>query len=393
MEASRQTTEFFEGQLTATGTWTTEASRLSLETRDLNKKVLTMIEAKRMSEECTRKLVDKITENESNISLKQTENNQLQHELDKNRERLHRHKETTSALIKARDDLNWMLARSNGSLRAKAGKAKKTAGNLARELREAEAALQTHNAKEMELSHLIQRQETLQSQHEKELAELRSITEFYRSEDKIQGKTITSLKSQVKVLKASERNSEFAKKISDQQVEIAQLRMQQEKSEREIGRLKKLFSDSMRRCMVDSKLAKEAKLELATWRGHSLAITKSLLDSLSKSKWELTLKIMRTCYSELEGMDHAKKAESSLAAVRGYLSQQRETIDNFTKEVSSNGYKVLQLILEMENHLPLRVDPGPTREFVVYVRDLKDILEEQEASERKDSTDQSGRSQ
>lgn len=387
MEASRQTTEFFEGQLTATGTWTNpEASRLSSETRDLNQKVLTMIEAKRESEECTRKLVDKIAENELNISLKQTENNQLHHKLETNRKQLHQHQETTSALIKARDDLNRMLGRSNDSLRAKAGKAKKTAANLGRELREAEAALKIHNAKEMKLSHLIKQQEILQSQYEKELIELRSTTEFYRSQDETQGKTITSLRSYVKALEASKRNSVSAKKISDQDVEITQLRMQQEKSELELSRLNRLFSDSIAKCKANSKLTKEVKLELATLRGQSLAMTKLLLDSLSKSKWELALKIVRTCYSKLEGMDNPKKAENGLAAVRGYLSQQRETIDTFTKEVNLNGLKVLQLILDMEEQLPLRVRPEPTKSFVVYVRDLKGVLEKEEASERECST-------
>ncbi|KAL5372584.1 hypothetical protein DPSP01_013383 [Paraphaeosphaeria sporulosa] len=299
-----------------------------------------MIKAKAESEDHTRRLQDIIIENESTISLKQTVNNKLQDSLRKNKKRLDQHQRTASALITTRDDLNRKLAHSNDALRTKAGKAKKVTQTLRTKLKETEAALETQAEQQADLSMVIEEQETLQIQQETELMELRRVKEFYRLEDMGQAKTITSLKNHVKELEAGLAASEEAKKISKLESEIMHLKMQQERTELELDKQKKLFSKSMDSTKNLQQRATEAEKEVATCRGHALSITKTLLDSLQDTKWDLVIKIVDTCYSKLEGIDDPKKAEKRLCAVRGYLSQQSKIIDMFNRETASNAYQV-----------------------------------------------------
>ncbi|KAF9728632.1 hypothetical protein PMIN01_13460 [Paraphaeosphaeria minitans] len=279
IHASQQTTEFFESRLATAKTWTSkESPNISQEIAELNQKVLTMIKVKAESEDHTRRLQDIIIENESTISLKQTENNKLQDSLRKNKKRLDQHQRTASALITTRDDLNRKLAHSNDALRTKAGKAKKVTQTLRTKLKETEAALETQTEQQADLSMVIEEQETLQIQQEAELMELRRVKEFYRLEDMGQAKTITSLKNHVKELEAGQE----AKKISKLESEIMHLKMQQERTELELDKQKKLFSKSMDSAKNLQQRATEAEKEVVTCRGHALSITKTLLDSMQE---------------------------------------------------------------------------------------------------------------
>ncbi|KAL5400707.1 hypothetical protein PMIN03_012155 [Paraphaeosphaeria minitans] len=154
------------------------------------------------------------------------------------------------------------------------------------------------------------------------------------------------------------------------------LKMQQERTELELDQQKKLFSKSMDSAKNLQQRATEAEKEVVTCRGHALSITKTLLDSLQDTKWDLVIKSVDTCYSKLEGIDDPKKAEKRLCAVRGYLSQQSKIIDMFHRETASNAYQVQQVISDMEKQIPLRINPVRVKDYIVYVRDLKSVLED-----------------
>ncbi|KAL1591531.1 hypothetical protein SLS60_011923 [Paraconiothyrium brasiliense] len=384
--ASHQTAKFFERALVEDITKLhQEAENLSPEACALHQAVLKKIEAGRGSEKQTRQ---KIAEIESNIILKEIQHNDLKYELNKNKGYLKEVKESTTAMIQARDDLNSKLARANDALRAKAGKRshadRKEQTRLKEELANAEASLRDHKYRLKELEGAIASEEKLQVEVQLALAEAESARlaiDYYKSSDNRNSKTITSLKNEVEALKLAKKNSDSSQKIKDQEAEIESLHTLVERLREELKTMERLFNDSMKKTTEQARIAEEALREVKMHKGQALAMAQSLPDGLSKRKWKLALQILDGCWHSLKDLDSQRKAERAVAWIKGFLSEQHESMVNYMEEVRNNGEKIREMIENMLKQIPKKVTPDTTTKLMEYVRALREDVEKRSIGE------------
>ncbi|KAI1676400.1 hypothetical protein KJE20_14030 [Pyrenophora tritici-repentis] len=321
MLACRQTTEYYEREIAA-GSWTghrwsQEATKLSSSAKDLHHSAFANFKASNTSDEQKEDLIQKIMEIESTVLLKEIQKNNLKQALEDNRARLKKVCITSSAVIETRNNLNRKLAETNVILRSKAGKsahalimAKKEKKGLQKKIEDTEKELQQCRDIEEQLNKAIEREVQLERECQLSLAEaenLRMSNGFYKREDANQTQTITSLKRLVANLQNTERNEGFIKTIANREADIAQLIANQTRLEDEIRKQESIVTKALAKMREQVEITKEAKKEVATYRGHALATAHSLLVSLSHTKFEVAMEIVNEVFQSLKGISSKKR--------------------------------------------------------------------------------------
>jgi hypothetical protein len=384
MLACQQTAEFFErenaAEIWSSQQWSQEAAHLSIGTRNIQKAVLTKIEGRQSSEEQTRQLLEKIAKIESNILLKEVQNNELKHILQKKKDRLEKAKITTAALVTARDDLNRTLITTNARLRFKVGRNTRTLDKvqnektgLEKKLADAEASLHEHRETEAQLHEAIEKEEKLQNECQVALAEaesLRQTTEFYMREDSTQVKTISSLQREVAILQDAERKSGYGRTINELKMEIARLKLHQAQLEDEVQKKDIIVTKSLTKMVEQAEIAREKKKEAAVTKGHALGMTRALLDSLSQTKTNLAIDVAETVFVMLKDIDSKERSIEAMDKIKGYLARQGNEIFTFAQSVASNGAEVQDLIKDLQQKMPMQVTPKEVDCFIAYVHGL-----------------------
>jgi hypothetical protein len=341
---------------------------------------LTKIEGRQSSEEQTRQLLKKIAKIESNILLKEVQNNELKHILQKKKDQLEKAKITTAALVTARDDLNRTLITTNARLRSKVGKNTRTLGKvqnektgLEKKLADAEASLHEHRETEAQLHEAIEKEEKLQNECQVALAEsesLRQTTEFYMREDSTQVKTISSLQREVAILQDAERKSGYGRTINDLKMEIARLISNQVQLKDELQKKDLIVTKSLTKMVEQAKIAGDKKKEAAVTKGHALGMTRALLDSLSQTKTNLAIDVAETVFAMLKDINSKEKSIEAMEKIKGYLARQGNEIFTFAQSVASNGAEVQDLIKDLQRKMPMQGTPKEVDYFIAYVHGL-----------------------
>ncbi|XP_014550963.1 hypothetical protein COCVIDRAFT_42646 [Bipolaris victoriae FI3] len=400
MLACRQTTEYYEREIAAGSwsrhQWSQEAANLSSSARDLHHSAFANFKASNTSDEQKKDLIQKIMEIESTVLLKEIQKNNLKHALENNRARLKKVCITSSKMIETRDELNRKLAETNVVLRSKAGKsahalsvAKKEKESLQRKIEDAEEELQKCRETEEQLNEAIEREVQLQRECQLSLAEaegLRISNDFYKREDANQTQTISSLKRLVVNLQNTDRNEGFTKTVANHKAEIVQLVANQTRLEDEIRKQKSIVTKSLAKMVEQVEITNEAKKEVATYKGHALATSHSLLVSLSHTKFEVAKEIVDNVFEGLKDIDSKKKATQAIHTINGYLERQLKTVEDYTTNTISSSAEVRELIRDLQNQTPKEAKPDKTEGFIEYVRGLQHSLEA-EAAEKTNKLD------
>jgi hypothetical protein len=389
MLACQNTAEFFQRELAAerwsSRQWYEEAASLSSGIKDLQNTALTKIQSSQPTEEQTRQLIEKITEIESNVLLKKTQNNDLKNALRGKKNRLERLQTTTTAMIDARDDLNRKLIAANDTLRSNAGRnartlntVKREQGRLKKELANAEKDLAKYEETRVQLHRIIESEEKLQCEYQTALAKAedqRLSTDFYKREDSNQVKVILSLQRKVATLQDAEQKSGYTKIIDDQKAEIAQLISSQAQLEGKLQKSERIAEQSLARMVEQVSLAKEARKEAAISKGHALGTASSLLASLSNTKTVFAKNVVDAVFALLKDLDSQQKARDAIAQVKGYLSRQGNVVYDFAESVASNGGEVQDVINDLQQRLPRKPIPEDLTGYISYVSGLQCALE------------------
>lgn len=377
LSASQQTAKFFERALAEDSTrLNQEAENLSPEAYALHQAFLKKLEASRESEEQTRQKIAKI---ESNIMLKEIQHNDLKYELKKSKGHLKEVKKSTTAMIKARDDLNTKLVRANDALRAQAGKRsyanRKKQALLQEDLKNTERSLRDHRVRLKKLEGAVDREEKLEEEAKLALIkaeEARLSSDFYKKSDDRNTKVITSLQNEVKALKLAEKSSDSLQKIKELEAEVESHKTLVGRKQKEVEKMERLFNESMEKTKEQARIAEEAKREVGMHKGQALAMAQSLPNGLSKRKWELALRILDGCWNSLKDLDNKSKAEGAFAWIKGFLSEQNETMVNYMDEVRSNGEQIREMIENVLEQIPKKVTPDTTKKLLDHVRALRE---------------------
>ncbi|EOA85924.1 hypothetical protein ACJQWK_02581 [Exserohilum turcicum] len=395
--ACRQTTEYYEREIAAGSwsghQWSQEAANLSSSTRDLHHNALNNFKASNTSDEQKKDLIQKIMEIKSTVLLKEIQNNNLKHALEDHRARLKQICIRSSTMIETRNDLNRKLAETNIVLCSKAGKnaralsmAKREKGGLQKKIKDAEEELQKCRETEKQLNEAIKREMQLQHECQLSLAEaedLRISNDFYKREDANQTQTISSLKRLVANLQKTERDEGYTKTIAKHEAEIAQLVANQARLRDEIRKQQEITTKALEMMKEQKKIANEATKEVATYKGHALALKHSLLVSLSHTKFEVAIKIVDNVFQELKDINSKEKAKWAIHSIIGYLEQQSKTVEDYTTNVASNSAEVQELIEDLQGQTPKEARPDELDGFIGYVRGLQHRLEGEAAQRMK----------
>ncbi|KAJ6192164.1 hypothetical protein J3E72DRAFT_434844 [Bipolaris maydis] len=360
MLACRQATEYYEREIAAGSwsghQWSQEAAKLSSSARNLHHSAFANFEASNTSDEQKKDVIQKFMEIEHTISLKEIQKNSLKQALEDNRARLKKVCITSSEMIETRDDLNRKLAETNVVLRLKAGKsahalrkAKDERKSLQKKIKNAEEELQKCRETEEQLNKAIEREAKLEHECQLSLAkaeDLRISNDFYKREDADQTQTISSLRRMVANLQNTERNKGFTKTIADHKAEIVQLIADRTRLEDKIQKQEIIVTKSLAKMKEQVEITKEAKKEVATYKGHALATTHSLLSSLSRTNLEVAKEIVVQVFKLLKDLDSKKKATQAIHTINGYLERQSKAVEDYTTNVISSSAELVQTVLE-----------------------------------------------
>ncbi|KAJ6280872.1 hypothetical protein J3E71DRAFT_362279 [Bipolaris maydis] len=400
MRACRQTTEYYEREIAAGSwsghQWSQEAAHLSSSARNLHHNAFANFKASNTSDEQKKDLIQRIMEIESTVMLKEIEKNHLKHTLEENRARLKQVCNTSSKMIETRNDLNRKLAETNVVLRSKAGKnahalrmAKMERESLQKKIEDAEEELQKCRETEEQLNKAIEREVQLQHECQLSLAEIENLrisNDFYKHEDANQTQAIASLKRLVANLQKTERKEGYTKTIANYKADIGRLVANKTQLEDEIRKQKSIATNSLAKMMEQVEITKEVKKEAATYKGHALATTHSLLVSLSHTKSEVAIKIVDTVFEGLKDIDCKEKATRAIHTINGYLERQSKTVEDYTANVMSSSAEVQELIEDLQNQTPKEARPDELKGFIGYVRGLQHKLKV-EAAQRRNKLD------
>ncbi|KAI1676298.1 hypothetical protein KJE20_14130, partial [Pyrenophora tritici-repentis] len=340
--------------------------------KDLHHSAFANFKASNTSDEQKEDLIQKIMEIESTVLLKEIQKNNLKQALEDNRARLKKVCITSSAVIETRNNLNRKLAETNVILRSKAGKsahalimAKKEKKGLQKKIEDTEKELQQCRDIEEQLNKAIEREVQLERECQLSLAEaenLRMSNGFYKPN-----------------LQNTERNEGFIKTIANREADIAQLIANQTRLEDEIRKQESIVTKALAKMREQVEITKEAKKEVATYRGHALATAHSLLVSLSHTKFEVAMEIVNEVFQSLKGISSKKKATQAIHTINGYLERQSKTVEDYVTNVMSNSTEVQELIVDLQGQTPKEARPDELDGFIGYVRGLQHRLEAETA--------------
>ncbi|EMD86815.1 hypothetical protein COCC4DRAFT_73843 [Bipolaris maydis ATCC 48331] len=172
--------------------------------------------------------------------------------------------------------------------------------------------------------------------------------------------------NRARLKKNTERNKGFTKTIADHKAEIVQLIADRTRLEDKIQKQEIIVTKSLAKMKEQVEITKEAKKEVATYKGHALATTHSLLSSLSRTNLEVAKEIVVQVFKLLKDLDSKKKATQAIHTINGYLERQSKAVEDYTTNVISSS---------AENQTPKEANPDKMKDFIDYVGGLQHSLE------------------
>ncbi|XP_014550447.1 hypothetical protein COCVIDRAFT_115448 [Bipolaris victoriae FI3] len=374
-QAYQQATAFFHHRTAAENwsriQWRQGAVSLNTGAKSLHQSAVTKTNAGVTNDEPTTELIKKIKEMKSSALLREVQHNELKRAFRSDKERL--------------EEINHQLVTTNNKLRLEAKNSMRAGRTVQKEKQRLEKLGNTaHMARELEevekqLSKTIGEMERLQSKHQAALAkaeEFRLKAEYHKEKDKSSMQVVTKLKKEVRDLQNAEREKGYLADIKSLKAEQEQLILRNAQLEKEIVGKERIATDSLPRTVEQTKIAKEAKKEVASYKGHAIAQTKLPLESLSKTSLELSRTIVTGVLRLLKDRNNLDKATPADEEIKQYLMEQQQAIVDHASAVQSNLVKVSDVIKAIYNRLLEEIVAINVDDFIQYVHSLYNTLEE-----------------
>ncbi|EMD65807.1 hypothetical protein COCSADRAFT_159419 [Bipolaris sorokiniana ND90Pr] len=374
-QAYQQATAFFHHRTAAENwsrvQWRQGAVSLNTGAKSLHQSAVTKTNAGVTNDEPTTELIKKIKEMKSSALLKEVQHNELKRAFRSDKERL--------------EKINHQLVTTNNKLRSEAKNSMRAVRTVQKEKQRLEklgnTADMARELKEVEknLSKTIGEMERLRSEHQAALAkaeEFRLQAEHHKEKDKNSMQVVTKLKKEVRDLQNAERDKGYLADIKSLKAEQEQLILRNAQLEKEIVDKERIATDSLPRTVEQTKIAKEAKKEVAIYKGHAIAQTKLPLEGLSKTSLELSRTIVIGVLRLLKDLNNPDKATPADREIEQYLMEQQQAIVDHASAVQSNVVKVSDVIKAIYDRLLEEMVATNVDDFIQYVRSLYNTLEE-----------------